>query len=66
VISPNQDGSFGGEGSGVIKAIGSPLQVTKMGFPVCLTLESSERHVALKLDTGIISIAIPPSGDILP
>jgi hypothetical protein len=44
-----------GRGGGITWAIGSPLRVTRIGFPVFFTLSSTARQVALKVEMGMLS-----------
>jgi hypothetical protein len=49
---------LGGGGGGVTNAIGSPLRVTKIDFPVFLTLSNRRKQVALNFDMGMVSCMI--------
>jgi hypothetical protein len=52
---PSQVSGIPGGGGGMILAIGSPLRVTRMGFPVRFTLSSKAKQVALNFEIGMFS-----------
>jgi len=52
---PSHDFGRFGSGGGSTWAIGSPFRVTRMGFPVLLTLASTAKQVALNLEIVISS-----------
>jgi hypothetical protein len=54
-MQPNQLSALGGGGGGVTNAMGSPLRVISIDFPVFFTLPSNRRQVALNFDIGIVS-----------
>ena len=54
-MQPSQGSDLGGGGGGVTNAIGSPLRVTIIDFPVFLTLSNKRKHVALNFEMGIVS-----------
>jgi hypothetical protein len=54
-MQPNHGSDLGGGGGGVTSAIGSPLRVTMIDFPVFLTLSNNRKQVALNFDMGIVS-----------
>ena len=54
-IQPNHRSGLAGGGGGVTKAMGSPLRVTRIDFPVFFTLSSNRRHVALNFEMGMDS-----------
>ncbi len=58
-MDPNQLSGLGG-GGGVTSAIGSPLRVISIDFPVFFTLPSNRRQVALNFDIGIVSSILEP------
>ena len=54
-IQPSHESDLGGGGGGVTIAIGSPLRVTMIDFPVFLTLSNKRRQVALNFEMVIVS-----------
>ena len=54
-IQPSHESDLGGGGGGVTSAIGSPLRVTMIDFPVFLTLSNKRKHLALNFEMGIVS-----------
>jgi len=57
-MHPNQLAGFGGGGGGVTSAIGTPLRVINIDFPVFFTLPSNRRQVALNFEIGMVSIML--------
>ena len=54
-IQPSHESDLGGGGGGVTSAIGSPLRVTMIDFPIFLTLSNKHEHLALNFEMGIVS-----------
>ena len=54
-MQPSHGSDLGGGGGGVTSAIGSPLRVTMIDFPVFLTLSNKRKQVALNFEIGIVS-----------
>lgn len=54
-MQPSHLSGLGGGGGGVTNAMGSPLRVTMIDFPVFLTVSNKRRHVALNFEMGIVS-----------
>jgi hypothetical protein len=54
-MQPSHGSGLVGGGGGVIKAIGSPLRVTMIDFPVFLTLSNKRKHVALNFEIVMVS-----------
>jgi hypothetical protein len=54
-IQPSHESDLGGGGGGVTSAIGSPLRVTMIDFPIFLTLSNKHEHLALNFEMGIFS-----------
>ena len=58
-IEPNQDSGGEGGTGGMTWAMGSPLRVISIGWPVRFTLSNRERHVALNFEIGTCSTELP-------
>ncbi len=54
-MQPSHGSDFGGGGGGVTSAIGSPLRVMMIDFPVFLTLSNTRKQVALNFEMDIVS-----------
>jgi hypothetical protein len=54
-MQPSHESDLGGGGGGVTSAIGSPLRVTMIDFPVLLTSSNKRKQVALNFEMGIVS-----------
>jgi hypothetical protein len=54
-MQPSHESDLGGGGGCVTIAIGSPLRVTMIDFPVLWTLSNKRKHVALNFEMGIVS-----------